>query len=184
MEDDKIIDLYFARNEAAIRETAAKYGRYCHIVAERILQSDTEAEECVNDTYYRAWCAMPPHRPTVLSAFLGAITRHLALDAIDRKRAQKRQGSVGPALEELEECLPDQTQSNPADALALKTALNGFLAGLSQKSRVIFLQRYFYFCTVKEIADSLGTTQSAVKITLHRTRQKLKAHLEKEEILL
>ena len=183
MEDDKIVDLYFARNENAIRETAAKYGRYCHTVAERILGSDTEAEECVNDPYYRAWRAMPPKRPSVLSAFLGAITRHLALDAIDRRQAQKRQ-SVSLALDELAECIPDQAQSNPADALALKAALDGFLSTLSQKSRVIFLQRYFYFCTVKEIADSLGTTQSAVKITLHRTREKLKAHLEKEEILL
>ncbi|MBE6535889.1 MAG: sigma-70 family RNA polymerase sigma factor [Ruminococcaceae bacterium] len=183
MEDSKIIDLYFARSETAISETQKKYAPYCHTIAYNILYSNEDAEECVNDTYLRAWQAMPPHRPSRLSSFLGRITRNLALDRYNQKNAQKRGGSIELVLDEISECLPD-THGDDSNDKALKDAINSFLASLPKRTRIIFMQRYWYLSSISEISHSLGISESNVKVILMRTRKKFKAHLEKEEIFI
>ncbi|MBO5286568.1 MAG: sigma-70 family RNA polymerase sigma factor [Clostridia bacterium] len=182
MEDKGIIDLFWQRSEKAIEETGKKYQKYCHCIAYNILSSDEDAEECVNDTYLRAWDSIPPQRPDKLSAFLGRITRNLALDRYDARHAQKRSNGIDLAFDELEECLPDHKGEHFTDELALKKAINDFLHSLPQPKRVIFMQRYWYMCAVKDIAKNLKMSENNVKITLMRLREKLKKYLEKEGI--
>lgn len=183
MEDKQIVDLYWERSEAAISETQNKYGRYCHYIAYNILHSREDAEECVNDTYIKAWNAMPPHRPQLLSAFLGKITRNTALDRYVYAKAKKRSGEVALILDEMEQCIPDaKTSGSLADELALKEAINGFLRSLPAQTRVIFVRRYWYLSTIREIAGDYEMTISNVKVTLLRTRNKFREYLEKEGI--
>ena len=184
MEDQQIIDLYWARAENAIAETAAKYGRYCRCIADNILHSAEDSEECVNDTYLRAWNAMPPQRPGRLAAFLGKITRNLALDRYRNRTAEKRgAGRTAPALEELEECLPSAGgMDRIADDLTLKELLDRFLGGLAPEARVLFMRRYWYLNTVREIAADLGLSESKVKMSLLRSRNALRKIMEKEGI--
>lgn len=186
MDDKAIVNLYWERKPDAISETQKKYGRYCNTIAYNILNSREDAEECVNDTYIRTWNAIPPHKPDRLSTFLGKITRNLALDRYDYANAQKRGGTIPLALEELGECVSDPATGNDAifDELALKTALNGFLATLPPQTRNLFVRRYWYLSSIKEIAKDFGFSQSKVKVTLLRTRNSLKAYLEKEGIVL
>jgi len=186
MEEKEIIELYWARSERAIRETAKKYGKFCHSIAYNILASHPDSEECVNDTYLHTWNAIPPTRPENLSAFLGKITRNLALKRYERDRAQKRGGGqVMLALEELGECIPDpEGLDRQMEDRELACLLNRFLAGLNGENRKIFLRRYWQFCTVKEIAALYGISESKVKMSLMRTRGKLKSYLEKEGIIL
>lgn len=182
MEDHRIVDLYFARSEQAIAETQRKYGRYCRAVAYNILLSREDAEECENDTYLRAWNAIPPHRPSRLATFLGKITRNLALDRYDRMHTQKR-AHTAAVFEEMEECLPSGDAS-PADEIALKEAINGFLSTLTKRDRVIFMRRYWYMLPLRDIAQGMAVTESGVKAILSRTRLKLKHYLEKEGITI
>lgn len=183
MEDQKIVDLYWERSEAAILETQKKYGRYCHYIAYQILYSDLDAEECVNDTYIKAWNAMPPHKPQLLSAFLGKITRNTALDRYEYAKAKKRAGEVVSILDEMDQCIPDQKSGGSlADELALKEAINGFLRSLPTQTRKIFVRRYWYMSPVKEVARDLDMTVSNVKVTLLRTRNRFKEYLEQEGI--
>ena len=178
MEDARIIQLYWERSEDAISETRSKYGRYCHSIAYNILYSDEDAAECVNDTYSRMWSSIPPQKPAKLSSFIGKITRNIALDRYDAQRAQKRCGGVELALEEIAECVPDSSgEANVSDEYALKEAINAFLRGLPQRTRIIFMRRYWYFCSIEEIARDLEMSESNVKVTLMRTREKFKAHL-------
>lgn len=183
MEDSRIIDLYFARQEDAISETAAKYGKYLNTVAYRILFSFDEAEECVSDTYLKAWQKMPPERPHILKAFLAKITRNEALDRLDYQNAQKRKTEGELVFEEIAEAIPE-TQGDAADTLAVRQAINAFLASQPKRVRIVFLRRYFYFCSVREIALSLHLSESNVKTILSRARGVLKLHLEKEGITL
>ena len=186
MEDKEILALYRARAEDAIAETAKKYGRYCHTIAYNILHSDEDSEECVNDTYLRAWAAIPPQWPERLATFLGKITRNLALDRWKLVAAEKRgMGQVVLALDELEECVPaaDDT-AQIADDLALTAALERFLGGLSVEARRIFLRRYWYLSPIKTIAVDFGIGESKVKMVLLRARNELKQCLEKEGINL
>ena len=182
MEDHKIVALYFARSEQAIAETQKKYGRYCRAIAYGILHSEQDAEECENDTYLRAWNAIPPHKPSRLATFLGKITRHLALDCYDRAHANKR-AHTDAVFEELEAFLP-AGEASPADEIALKEAINGFLSSLAKRDRVIFMRRYWFMLPVRDIAHGMGLTESGVKSILLRTREKLKRYLEKEGIFL
>ncbi len=184
MEDSKIVDLFWERSETAIAQTQQKYQRYCHYIAYNILGSDEDAEECVNDTYVRAWDSIPPHRPERLSTFLGKITRNLALDRYKGINAQKRRGAQTAAvIEELQECIPSLAYpSDIVDDIALRDALNSFLYSLPSETMKIFLQRYWYMASVAEIAEEFDVSISKVKITLHRTRNSLKKHLEKEGI--
>lgn len=174
MDDKQIIALFFARDEEAIGESAKKYGGYCRAIAGRILDDPGDCEECVSDTWLRAWNAIPPSRPERLGAFLGRITRNLALD---RLRAEQR----CPVREELGECL---SQGDPTagmvDRVVLTAALNRFLDGLPGKKRRLFVRRYWYFATVEELAREFGMSESNVKMTLLRLRQELKEKLKQE----
>lgn len=186
MDDQQIIDLYWARSENAITETAHKYGPYCHSIAYHILYSKEDSEECVNDTYWKAWGAMPPQRPNQLRTFLGKITRNLSLNRWEKHTAEKRgAGQVPLALDELAECVPaPDSVERTVDDLALTELLNDFLSGLPVQTRRIFMRRYWYLCSVKEIAADCAVSESKVKTTLFRTRNKLKQHLEKEGVAL
>ena len=177
MDDERIIELYFSRSEDAIAETAKKYGRYCHTVAFRILRSASEAEECVDDTYMRAWGAIPPDRPRKLSAYLARITRNLALDRYGKARAAKRYSTVTVALDELTEVISDPADGELCEGLALAEALNHFLGGLPENERRVFLQRYWYLLSVREIAEENRLTETNVKVMLFRVREKLKGYL-------
>lgn len=184
MDEKQIIDLYWARSERAIDETARKYGKFCHCIAFNILANHQDSEECVNDTYLRTWNAIPPRRPNKLSAFLGKITRNLALKRYEVYTAEKRGGGqVMLALEELAECIPDpNTVERAVDERILAGKLNVFLAQLTPETRMIFLGRYWSLSSVKEIASAYGMTESKVKMSLMRTRGKLRSFLEQEGI--
>lgn len=186
MDENQIIDLYWARSENAIAETARKYGKFCHCVAFRILANHEDSEECVNDAYLKAWNAIPPGRPNKLSAFLGKITRNLALKKYEMYAAEKRGGGHVPlALEELAECIPDpNTVERWVDDRMLAKLLNNFLAALPRETRKIFMRRYWSLSSVKEIAQEYGISESKVKMSLMRTRGKLRSFLEQEGIEL
>ena len=186
MDDSRIIALYWARSEEAIRETDQKYGPYCRTIAWNILQDREDSEECVNDTWLQAWNTIPPKKPSLLKAFLGKITRNLALDKYRFYRAQKRGGQeTHLALEELKDCIPHpSTTEQAAEDLALTEVLDRFLAGLKPETRKLFLRRYWYASSIQDIARDYGMSESKVKTTLHRTREKLRRHLEQEGIAL
>lgn len=179
MEDSQIVQLYWDRDERAIPATAEVYGDYCFMIAHNILQSVQDAEECVNDTWLHTWRAIPPQRPSRLAAFLGKITRNLALHVFRRDRALKRGGSeLDLAYEELSECIPGaEPVEQTVDARELAAALNEFLAGLSTKKRRIFVRRYWYADSISQIAARMDMTESSVSVTLHRLRAALRSFL-------
>lgn len=186
MDDGQIIELYWARSETAISETANKYSKYCHCIAYNILHSNEDAEECVNDTYMRAWGAMPTQRPNRLSTFLGKITRNLSLNKYEKHTAEKRGfGQVPLALDELQDCIPDTNSVEQAiEDEALVEIFNRFLADLPTDTRKVFMQRYWYLSPIKEIATDYNFSESKTKMTLLRTRNELKQILEKEGVFL
>ena len=177
MNDERIVSLLFARDESALAVVQEKYGRYCHTVAARILGSHEDAEECVNDTWRRAWETIPPHKPSVLSTYLGMLTRHIALNRIKASLADKRGGGqVSLALEELSECVAD-TEADDEQREQLREALNSFLASLPQKNRMIFVRRYWYTDSVADIAAAYDMNENSVNALLFRMRRQLKKHL-------
>ena len=186
MEDNMIIDLYWARDQRAVAESEDKYGAYCRSIAQGILDRREDAEECVNDTWLRAWHAMPPQRPNILSAFFGKLTRNLSLDRWRRERAAKRGGSqTEAALHELEDCLPDRR--GPEEHLeAGETAaiISAFLRSQPDLDRRLFRRRYFYLESVAALAACFRLTQGQVKSRLHRTRGRLKHTLEQEGVAI
>lgn len=184
MDDKQIVDLYWSRDEAAVRETAAKYGSYCGRVAGGILADWQDVEECVSDTWLGAWNAMPPHRPGRLRLFLAKITRSLACDRVRAQSARKRGGGVYTvALEELEECLPAVPGADRAvEDRELERMVDRFLHTLPERACSVFLRRYWYAESMEDIAGRYGMGVNTVKTSLFRTRQKLKAYLEKEGI--
>ena len=184
MEDKQIIDLYWKRSETAIIETARKYGKYCRYIAFNILRNNEDIEECVNDTYLRAWNNIPPHYPSVLKTFLGKITRNLSLDKYEQLHAKKRNNGQMPLIfDEIQECLPSLNDTeNIIEEIALTDILNHFLSSLSLEQRKIFMRRYWYLSPIKEIANEYGISESKVKMSLFRSRNKLKNLLEKEGI--
>lgn len=186
MDDNQIIELYLTRSENAISETITKYGRYCHTIAFNILHNSEDSEECVNDTYMKAWEIIPPQRPKRLAVFLGKITRNLSLNRYNLYTAGKRgYGQVSLALDELSECiLASDNVEHVADDLMLTDTLNNFLASLPEEARKIFMRRYWYFSPVKEIAYDFGISESKVKMSLLRARARLKELLQKEGIEL
>ena len=184
MEDEAIVDLFWQRSEEAIVQTDRKYGRYCRAVAYNILQNEDDCDECLNDTYLRTWNTIPPKRPTFLSAFLARITRNLALDRQKFFQAEKRGGGQIPlVLEELAECIPGGTDAEEIlENKAITEALNRFLRSLPQRTREIFMLRYWYLCCLKKIAEIMALRGSNVKMTLLRARHELKTLLEKEGV--
>lgn len=179
MEDEKIVQLYWQRDEQAIGVTEEKYGPYCTAIARRILHSRRDEEECVNDTWLAAWNAMPPHRPSVLSAFLGRLTRNLAFNRYTRDRAAKRGGGETElVLDELAEIVSGREDvCSEVERQELVRELNVFLSALSAKKRAIFLQRYWYAHSVGDIAARWGVKETAVSMTLHRLRRDLRQYL-------
>ena len=186
MEDSRIIELYWKREEHAILETSRRYGAYCFAVADHILSNVQDSEECVNDTYLRAWNSIPPKRPSKLQTFLGKITRNLSLNKWEKLSAEKRgAGQTSLILDELSECIPaEQDAVNTVENMVIRDVLDRFLDELPAETRKIFVRRYFYISPVKEIADEYGLSESKVTVTLFRTRGKLKSVLEKEGITL
>ncbi|MDY6340976.1 MAG: sigma-70 family RNA polymerase sigma factor [Lachnospiraceae bacterium] len=185
MEDSQIIDLYFDRDETAISETNLKYGHYCGTIAWGVLRNREDSEECVNDTWWKAWNAIPPARPDILSAFLGKITRNLALHMYEKNHALRRgEGEIPELIDELGEVLAakDSTEDEAIQSVEesdLSEAINDFLGKLRGESRIIFLRRYFYMDSVEKIASLLNSTEGKVKMSLLRSREKLKKYLEK-----
>lgn len=180
MEDQQIVDLYWNREPEAIAQSETKYGAYCRSIALGIVGSREDAEECCNDTWLRAWEAMPPQRPSRLSAFLGKITRNLALDRFDYNHAAKRSGAFDQLLSELSDCIPDRRDAYAA--LELRDCLNRFLRQLPQDQRDLFLRRYWHCRSIEDLAGQYHMSISAVKSSLFRTRNKLRKFLEKEGI--
>ncbi len=154
MEDQQIVQLYWDRDEKAIAATSEKYGNYCTSIARNILDNNEDVKECVNDTYLKAWNAMPPHRPNILSAFLGKITRNLSINRYKHNVASKRGGGeFSVALDELEECVSGYSNvEQEMEHQELVKAINGFLGKLSSKKRSIFVCRYLYFDSFSDIA--------------------------------
>ena len=182
MTDAQIVALYHARNEQAIEETQKKYHRYLLKIALNVLQDALDGEESVNDTYLAAWNSMPPHKPTVLSTYLGKLTRRISIDLYRKKNRDKRKGTeYALSLTELEECvsggeLPEET----VEAHLLADAIGRYLQTVSKDARHLFIGRYYYMDSVKEVAAYCGMTEAGAKSLLFRTREGLRAYLEKE----
>ncbi len=191
MEDNHIVDLYFQRDERAIAESETKYGGYCTRIALNILDNVQDAEECVNDTYLRAWESIPPTRPTKLGAFLGKITRNLSIDRFKARKAAKRGDSLFFAsLDELNECIPAGSTGfgggfdEETEARRIGECINRFLRKQSGEMQDVFICRYFYSDSIGEIARRFGLSESKIKSMLYRARQKLRKYLESEGIRL
>lgn len=185
MDDKAILDLYWARSEKAISETDTKYGAYCFTIAYNILNNREDSEESVSDTYMAAWNSIPPKRPAILSAFLGKITRYISLDHWKtRSRLKRGGGEMELCLEELKECVSGK-ESLEDKVIRRETinAVNQFLATLSETERKVFLCRYFYLDSVKDIAERFGFSPNRTSVLLRRVRQKLNIHLAKEGLL-
>ena len=184
MEDQAIVALYWARDEAAIEQSEIKYGAYCYSIARRILENHEDAQEALDDTWLHAWDAMPPEKPTRLRPFFAKITRNLAIDRRRKNSAQKRGGALELALDELGECagtipLPQEQ----AEHRELENTIRRFLSGCTPTQRDIFLRRYFFFDTTEEIASRYAMRESNVLNILSRTRKKLKEYLQQEGFL-
>ncbi len=181
MDDRQLIELYFARDESAIKLTADRYGKYCFAIANNILASREDAEEIVNEAYLRAWNSIPPQRPAVFRLFLARITRNLSLNRYEKRNAKKRGGEAELALEELAECTVG-TVNIEGELMEheLKKTINAFISGLPERERAIFLRRYFRFESNAEIAERFGVSVNNLAVALSRTRKKLMKHLEKE----
>lgn len=186
MNDNEILDLYWSRSESAISATSEKYGAYCHAVSFNILHNDEDAEECVNDTYMNAWNAIPPNRPNRLKTYLGKITRNLSLSRYRKYSAEKRGfGQMPLALSELEECVPaGDTVAQAVEDKVLLESIEKFLYALPEQRRNVFIRRYWYLYSIQEIAKAYGMSESKVASLLFRLRNSLRAHLEKEGIVL
>lgn len=182
MEDEQIIELYWQRSQSAIKETAEKYGHYCLTITKRILEKEVDAEECVNDTWLKAWNSIPPNRPAKLSLYLGKIARNLAINRYEYLRAKKRNKEAEVILSELEACIPDTAWDKQIEGREITRALNHFLYTLKEEQRVIFVKRYFYSASIREIAAQLHVSESKVNSVLHRARKQCKIFLEKEGI--
>ena len=182
MDDAKIIDLFWARNEEAILQTDKAYGRKLYVLANKILNNREDAQECVSDTYMKTWESIPPQRPNYFYAFLASICRHLSFHKLDWKLAAKRSAEVVTLTQEMEMCIPDISRNQELEALELRRVMNAFLESLPKETRLIFLRRYWHVDTIAEIAARYGMTESKVKMQLSRTRAKLQTYLESEGI--
>jgi len=185
MEDRQIIELYWERAEEAIRETDVKYGRLCRYIAQNILASPEDSEECVNDTWLGLWNAIPPRRPSRLAAYVGRVARNLALKRYDYVTAQRRSPEAVRSLEELEGCVSGrESVETELENRRIEQVIEDFLWRQEEEKRTVFLLRYWYFMSIENICRRTGFGESKVKSMLSRTRQKLRQHLEQEGIEL
>lgn len=182
MKDSQIIELYWNRNSLAIAASSDEYGAYCFTIANGILHDAQDSEECVNDTWLRAWNAIPPTRPNVLKVFLAKITRHLSFDRYKARRSLKRGGGETQlVLEELAECIADESDvEGQVNSKELGEVINRFVASLPEREQKLFVRRYFFSEPVKLIADRCGMSENHVNVTLSRMRRRLRIHLSKE----
>ena len=185
MEDSQIIDLYWQRSDRAIEETDRKYGRYCRAIAFNFCANHEDAEECVSDTWYQAWNRMPDERPQQLPAFLGTITRRLAISRWRSQTRKKRGGGEIPlALEELEECIPAESDpERSVEKRELAEAIRRFVSALSETERKVFLARYWYLASVEEIAGRMQFSAAKTKSMLFRLRVRLRRQLTEEGLI-
>lgn len=184
MEDEQIIDLYFRRSEQAISETDHKYGRPCRKVSLNILRNREDTEECVNDTYLTAWNTIPPKRPDPFVAFLLRIVKNLSLKKYRDSSVRKRNSGLDVCFEELEECLPSGNGADMTERAHLKMLIEQFLDRLGRDDRIMFVRRYWYGDSVKDIAKALHITQNNASVQLHRLRKELKTSLEKKGVIV
>lgn len=186
MQDDEIVELYWQRDETAVSETKNKYESYLTKIAYNILSDTEDSKESVNSTYYAAWNSMPPHRPNVLSTYLGKLTRRISVDIFRKRTCDKRQASeYSVSLSELEECISsDETPEQSYDAKVLAEVINRFLRTLSDDARNTFIGRYYFLDPLREVAEYCGMSESKAKSLLFRTRLSLKQYLEKEGFVI
>lgn len=184
MTEEEILDLYWARNEDAIRETERAYGEKLKRLAQGILSDSRDAEESVEDTYMKAWQSIPPQRPERFFLWLSRVCRNMALSRLEWNNAAKRGAPVVELSRELESCVPDRSMEEELELKALGEVLDRFLGSLSKENRVLFLRRYWFADSVADIARRFGFTESKVKVRLHRTRNELRTFLAKEGISL
>ncbi len=183
MDDCKIVDMYWARNENAIAESDKKYGRMLNSLSYSLLSSHEDAEECVNDTYIDAWNSMPTARPDYLGAYLSKLTRRISIDKFRRDHRLKRGGTDNVILE-LTDCIPSHENiENDYDNKRLGECLNDFIARLEKEKRVMFIRRYFYFQSTEQIAREMSVSESKIKVTLFRIRRDLRNLLESEGLM-
>ncbi len=182
MEDERIVSLYWQRDESAIRETETKYSRYLTKIAYNILSDMEDSRESVNDTYLAAWNSIPPHRPGVLSTYLAKLTRRISIDRFRYRTRDKRKGSeYEVSLSELSDCVSGgNTTEEAVNVKLLADAIGIFLRLQSEEARNVFIGRYYFLDSVKDVAAYCGMTESKCKTLLHRTRLALKDYLVKE----
>ena len=185
MEDSRIVSLYWDRDEAAIDQTEKKYGKYLFKIANNILSDPEDSQESVNDAYLAAWDSIPPYRPNNLSTYLAKLTRRSAIDLLRKRTSQKRApGEYALSLEELNNCISaGDTTDQAVSCQLLAQTIEQFLRQEDPQSRDVFLCRYYYMDSVKQIARHYAMSESKVKILLHRTRNRLREHLQKEGFL-
>ena len=182
--DKEIIDLYWNRNPDAIEETQALYGSKLNRLSIGILENLQDSEECVNDTYLKAWNSIPPTRPQFFFAYLAKICRFLCFDLLDRKNAKKRSAAIVELTQEMQQCIPDSRQEETAQDELIGQSISRFLREQNKQDRLLFLKRYWYGVSVKELAEQMKITESSTKVKLHRIRGRLKKYLESEGIYL
>lgn len=186
MRDDEIVTLYWKRDERAIKETKNEYGRYLFKIANNILDDFEDSRESVNDTYLAAWNSMPPHRPSILSTYLGKITRRISIDIFRKKNREKRRASeYALSLSELEECISGGSMpEEEVEVKLLAKAINEFLRTQPDEARNLFIGRYYFLDSLRDVARYCGMSESKAKTLLFRTRCNLRAHLEKEGFIV
>lgn len=185
MDDAKIIELFFQRDQQAIRELDAKYGKACHSLSFNIVNNRQDAEECVNDAYLGAWNAIPPAKPDPLLTYLCKIVRNISLNAYYKREAAKRSSRYTVAMEEIEACIaaPDMVEAE-IEARELARIIEGFLDMLTPEDRVIFLRRYWFADRCRDIAERVGLTEKNISVRLTRIREKLRKYLIEREVLV
>lgn len=185
MKDSQIVNLFINRNESALLEISQKYERYCHSISYNILGNHEDAKECVNDTYMAAWKSIPPHKPEMLSTYLGKLARRISLNKWRNATAQKRGGGeITLVLEELQDVIRDENNvENIMERKMLTQAINEWLKNLPVTERDVFVCRYWYFASIEEISEKFSYSESKTKSMLFRSRKKLYDYLEKEGLL-
>lgn len=184
MEDVQIVDLYWARNQAAIRESDAKYGQMLKGISFSVVQNHEDSDECVNDTYLKAWATIPPQKPASLAAYLGRITRNISINRWYESRTQKR-GGINALITELSDCIPSSSSvEKEMEAGELSALITEWLYSLVQDDRVLFLRRYWFGQSLKSLAEECATTPNKLAGRMYRLREKLRSALEKEGVSL
>ncbi len=185
MDDIKIIEMFFSRNERAIKETQKKYGEFMHYIAFNITGQNEDAEECVNDTYLKLWNSIPPQRPDYFKAYIGRIVRNAALSLYRKNKAAKRNCGVYVLLSELEECIPSSDNvEEEVEANFLSTVISDWLRTLSEEDRALFIKRYWYGVSVKDIAAEFDISSNKLSSQLFALRKKLKEELTEKGVVI